>query len=170
MLEKGTDICHISPIFLMLWKKDLVNVQVQKHFIVSISFFDPIVLSSVSHWLSTNYLPFYVQGRRKVWKSGGGARSNMVGIIYPPGWDRDNLSVKNCGGRHVPPESLRYRQPCWIASAPSLCILWGRRIKRHSHHRPNSKGFWRIFFQTKFANYLGNNVLEKIPRIYNAYF
>ena len=36
------------------------------------------------------------QGRRKVWKSGGGsARSAVVDIICPPGWDRVNGLAKH---------------------------------------------------------------------------
>ena len=29
-----------------------------------------------------------MQGRRRVWKSGGGDETNVVGIICPPGWER----------------------------------------------------------------------------------
>ena len=40
----------------------------------------------------------YIQGRRKVWKSGGD-RSTVVGIICTPGWDRVNCSAKNWGAQ-----------------------------------------------------------------------
>ena len=39
------------------------------------------------------------QGRRKVWKSGGGARSTVVGIICSPDWDRLNCSANKWGGK-----------------------------------------------------------------------
>ena len=46
-----------------------------------------------------------------VWKSGG-ARSNLVGIIYPPDWDRVNWSSQKLnggggGGACPPPRFLR---------------------------------------------------------------
>ena len=47
------------------------------------------------------------QGRRKVWKSGE-ACSNVVGIIFTPGWDRVNWSDNIWGGPWHP----RLRQPC----------------------------------------------------------
>ena len=47
-----------------------------------------------------------LQGRRKVWKSGG-ARSTVVGIICPPGLDRVNCLAKNWGAKAPPAPHLR---------------------------------------------------------------
>ena len=52
------------------------------------------------------YLQMSEQGRRKVWKSGGGACSTVVGIICPPGWDRVNCFAKNWGGGKPPSPPL----------------------------------------------------------------
>ena len=65
MLEKGADIYHISSIFFNVMKKGSCQCESTKTF-DNISFFESIVLSSVSHWLSNNYLSMYVQGRGKV--------------------------------------------------------------------------------------------------------
>ena len=76
------------------------------------------------------------QGHRKVWKSGG-ASSNMVGIICPPGWERVNWSTK-IWGVPWPPPLPRLRQPCiyshigddkfskWATTAQFLsCVVSG---------------------------------------------
>ena len=47
-------------------------------------------------------LDFQRQGQRKVQKSGGGS-SNVVGIIYPPGWNRVNWSAKSWKGGVMAP-------------------------------------------------------------------
>ena len=49
------------------------------------------------------YAKYLLQGRHKVWKSGGGAWSTVVGIICPPGWDRVNYLAKNWGAKAPPP-------------------------------------------------------------------
>ena len=60
------------------------------------------------------------QARGKVWKSGG-ARSTVVGIICPPGWDRVNCLAKNWGAK-APPPAPRLRRPCEVLYSCSCCI------------------------------------------------
>ena len=55
------------------------------------NFSSSVILNN--YWFSVHIS----QGRRKVWKSGG-ARSTVVGIICPPGWDTVNYFAKNWGG------------------------------------------------------------------------
>ena len=52
--------------------------------------------------ICTKYWWEVLQARRKVWNLGG-ARSTVVGIICPPGWDRINCLAKNWGSK--PPEA-----------------------------------------------------------------
>ena len=59
-----------------------------------------------------------LQGRRKVGKSGG-THSTVVGIIWPPGWDRVNCLAENWGGYSpptVPPlvTALRFDMSCFL--------------------------------------------------------
>ena len=44
-------------------------------------------------FLNSGLVSITIQGRRKVWKSGG-ARSTVVGKICPPGWDRVSCLAK----------------------------------------------------------------------------
>ena len=65
-----------------------------------------------------------VQARRKVWKSGG-AGSTVVGIIWPPGWDRVNCSAQNWEGLN-PPQLPACDSPAKlkVASGQLLENLW----------------------------------------------
>ena len=76
------------------------------------------------------YAKYLLQGRHKVWKSGGGAWSTVVGIICPPGWDRVNCLAKNWGAKAPPPlatalrDWLKDEQKVGISASPLCDLQW----------------------------------------------
>ena len=75
-----------------------------------------------------------IQARRKVWNSGG-ARSTVVGIICPPGWDRVNCLAKNWGGLSPPSPTAGDSPDYFIASiflydrtSKKIMFTWSKAI------------------------------------------
>ena len=97
--------------------------------------------------LSIIVASLHCQDRRKIWKSRG-PNSYVVGMIYPPDWNKVNVSVKIWKG-DCPP-TLRFLQPC--KSVPLFYIpphfLWLQVCLLLSNLSLVSR---RFFFQFQFG-------------------
>ena len=104
----------------------------------------------------------------KLSNSGGGASTNVVGIICPPDWNRVNWSAKLWRGVHPPPPPpTLFRHPCSLSTEviyfhcncqQNSAKFWSEKLHCNKNSDPKSrlgrllKEFWSYLFGCQIHN------------------